>query len=60
MRWDFGSLGSTGTFGARNIFLGAGKTTPAHSSLAVQILLDTSKHSYVLCNTLLKFNDERG
>jgi hypothetical protein len=44
----------------RNIFLGAGKTTLAHSSLAVQILLDTSKHSYVLCNTLLKFNDEQG
>jgi hypothetical protein len=60
MRWDFGSLGSTGTSGVRNIFLGAGKTTPSQSSLAVQILLDTSKHSYVLCNTLLKFNDGRG
>jgi hypothetical protein len=60
MRWDFGSLGSTGTFGAQKIFLGAGKTTPAHSFLAVQILLDTSKHSYVQCNTLLKFNDEWG
>jgi hypothetical protein len=60
MRWDFGSLGSTGTSGARNIFLGAGKTTPAHSSLAVQILLNMSKHSYVLCNLLLKCNDERG
>jgi hypothetical protein len=60
MRWDFGSLGSTGTSGVRNIFLGAGKTTPLHSSLAVQILLDTSKHSYVLRNTVLKFNDGRG
>jgi hypothetical protein len=49
-----------GILDVRKLFLGASKTAPARSLLEFQILLDSSKNNFVLCNMLLKFNDERG